>query len=229
MPIVPYLALTAEELRRAGAVPAKCGWMACHFSPYSTGLTNLPQRLPENALLILNDRTPIHGHEPERVGAQLTQTVQRLHCRAVLLDLQRTGEAETAALVQFLADTLTCPVVISEGYALEGHPVFLPPVPCDVKPADYLAPWKGREIWLEAALDGLTLHLTESGCTFLPFEHSRTGTLTDEALHVHYHIEESANAVDFHLFRTEADLQALLEEAEGLGVKEAVGLYQELG
>lgn len=228
MPIMPYLALTVEEFRRA-VVPAKCGWMACHFSPYSTGLTNLPQSLPGNALLILNDRTPIHGHDPERVGAQLEQAVRRLRCRAVLLDMQRTGSEETAALVRHLAGALPCPVVISEGYAVNGHPVFLPPVPCDVPVKDYLAPWKGQEIWLEAALDGTTLHLTEAGCTCLPLEQTAEKAFEDKALHIHYAIEENADSVDFHLHRTADDLHALLEEAEALGVKESVGLYQELG
>ena len=49
------LAMTAAELG-AAPLPSHPAWMACHFSPYSTGLTNLPPKLPQDSLLILNDR-----------------------------------------------------------------------------------------------------------------------------------------------------------------------------
>ena len=46
MAIRQYLAMTAAEMTQAGSLPRHSAWMACHFSPYSTGLTNLPDRLP---------------------------------------------------------------------------------------------------------------------------------------------------------------------------------------
>ena len=42
MAIRQYLAMTAAEMTQAGSLPRHAAWMACHFSPYSTGLTNLP-------------------------------------------------------------------------------------------------------------------------------------------------------------------------------------------
>ena len=91
-------------------------------------------------------------------------------------------------------------------------------------------PYVGREIWLEAALDGLQLTLTEQGCTgtALPFCEYAEG-FHEEALHCHYQIQVSDRHAKFSLFRTREDLDALLEEAEALGVTAAVGLWQELG
>ena len=46
MAIRPFLAMTAAEIRGTETLPPKTAWMACHFSPYSTGLSNLPKDLP---------------------------------------------------------------------------------------------------------------------------------------------------------------------------------------
>ena len=58
MAIAPFLAMTAAETRNHSVLPPKIAWMACHFSPYGLGLSNLPQRLPPHALLLLDDITP---------------------------------------------------------------------------------------------------------------------------------------------------------------------------
>ena len=71
MAMARYLAMTAAEMMGGAPLPGKTAWMACHFSPYSTGLCNLPAALPPGSLLILNDRTPIHGHDPERICREL--------------------------------------------------------------------------------------------------------------------------------------------------------------
>ena len=47
MAIGRYFAMTAAEIRGCSALPAGIAWMACHFSPYGTGLSNLPPELPE--------------------------------------------------------------------------------------------------------------------------------------------------------------------------------------
>ena len=64
MAIPQYLAMTAAEMAGTAPLPRYMAWMACHFSPYSTGLTNRPAKLRQGSLLILNDRTPIHCHDP---------------------------------------------------------------------------------------------------------------------------------------------------------------------
>ena len=52
MAIAQYLAMTAAEMIGSTFLPQKAAWMACHFSPYSTGLCNLPSALPPGSLLI---------------------------------------------------------------------------------------------------------------------------------------------------------------------------------
>jgi len=121
-------------------------------------------------------------------------------------------------------------VSVSECYA-EGLscPVFLPPVPLDMPLKTYLAPWAGREIWLEAALDGVVLTLTEAGCTAAPFFDFPEDGHSDARLHCHYTVEPGPDSAVFRLWRTRSDLDALLADAQVQGVTRAIGLWQELG
>ena len=48
------------------------------FFPYSTGLSNLPKALPPGSMVILDDITPIHGHDAEAIAAQLRPLVEAL-------------------------------------------------------------------------------------------------------------------------------------------------------
>ena len=95
-----YLAMTAAEFASAPVLPEKLAWMACHFSCYSTGISNLPLTLPKGSMLILNDRTPVSGHDPLRIAQQLQQVVEELEIERVLLDLQRPNCEETARIVE---------------------------------------------------------------------------------------------------------------------------------
>jgi len=230
MAIARYFAMTAAEILKNPAPVSEIAWMACHFSPYSDGLSNFPDTLPTNSVLILNDRTPIHGHDPERIAWQLKERLEGLGCRGLLLDFERPGEKETAALAALLTESLPCPVVVSSLYGENlDCPVFLPPAPLSTPLEDYLAPWRGREVWLEMALDGETISLTEKGAEAepLPFPELMEEGLRENALHCHYHICVSSTEARFTLWRTRDDLEALLEEAEALGVTTTVGLYQE--
>lgn len=224
-----YLARTQIEM--AGNPPqGKLAYMACHFSPGGQGLSNLPDGLPAEAMLLLDDSSPMDGHNPDLVLAQLSETISRHRCESLLLDFQRPGLPGQRELAKLLADTLPCPVGVSEIYAEDlSCPVFLPPVPPDRLLAEHIAPWKGREIWLEGALDGVSLTLTEAGCTVEPFFDFPEEGLTDEKLHCRYSIDTTANSAIFRLWRTRTDLDALLEEAETLGVTRAISLWQELG
>ncbi len=157
MPIAGYFALTAAEYQAAPPV-SPVAWMACHFSPYGTGLSNLPDVLPPGSLLMLNDRTPIQGHDPERIAAQLEAFWERQPCRGLVLDFQRPGCGESQALAAFLCRSCSVSVAVSSLYAQElDCPVFLPPVPLDVPAETWLAPWQGREIWLDLALEAQKL------------------------------------------------------------------------
>lgn len=229
MAIDHYLAMTAAEFGACTRFPERIGWMACHFSPYSTGLSNLPPSLPEGSLLILNDRTPIHRHDPARINETLSGLTAKLGCKGVLLDFEAGGNPEAAALARYLAENLTCPVGISQPYAVDGSPIFLPPVPPDTPLSDYLAPFQGREIWLDAALDALEIRLTEQGAAFhpVPWEAPRETDREDTALHCRYRVALEDACARFTLYRTRETVEALLREAEKYGVTAAVGLYQE--
>jgi hypothetical protein len=220
-----YLALTAAEFAFCSRLPEKMAWMACHFSPYGTGLSNLPPALPGSSMVILNDRTPISGHDPKQILCQLKE----LNPHLLLLDFQRQEVAETTQLTSILVESMDCPVGVSHFYAHGlDCPVFLPPVPPDVPLEEYLTPWPGREIWLEAALDGLTYTVTEKGCTSDPLLHIPENGLIEPDLCCHYQIAEFENRVEFHLYHTADDLSSLLQKAKSHGVTTAVGLYQEL-
>lgn len=225
-----YLAMTAAELSVCCDLPEKPAYMACHFSAYSTGLSNFPDTLPDGAMLILNDRMPVQGHDPDMVAAQLADFIAAHQPEILLLDFQREGNPETARIAEAILSTgLPCPVGISEQYA-EGLncPVFLAAPPPQLPLPSYCKSWQGRELWLEAALDSQQITVTEAGAscsisttqTALPF--------VDNKLHCHYGAKVTADAVVFTLQRTWEDLQAQLEEAAELGVTRAVGLYQQL-
>ena len=230
MAIPLFLAMTAAEFTNAPQKPSHTAWMACHFSPYGTGLTNLPKTLPENALLILNDRTPVCGHDPEQVCAGLADAVQQFKCCGILMDLQREGDPQLRNIIE-KAVTLPCPVAVSDSYAGNYDcPVFLSAPPVHRPLSAHIAPWKGREIWLEAALQGCDITVTAQGSTYAPSSpEAEKLPFRDDALHCHYRIETNNSYIRFSLQRTKSDLETLLEEAESLGITHAVGLYQELG
>lgn len=231
MAIDCYLAMTAAEIASAPSLPRKLGYMACHFSPYSTGLSNLPPHLPPDSMLLLTDRTPIHGHDPQVIAGQLSGFITAHRCRSLLLDFQRPGCEETARLVRHLTGALPCPVAVSEFYAPDlDCPVLLSPIPPDILPEEYLAPWQDREVWLELALDSLRITVTPEGSTRSPAESiGQPLPHHHDRLHCHYSTEVSPEQAVFTLRRTPEDLKTLVCEAEKMGVSLAVGLYQELG
>lgn len=224
-----YLAQTAAEMA-GNPIADKCAFLACHFSPGGKGLSNLPDCLPPGAMLILDDSMPLDGHKPDLILTQLSSAIQRHRCEALLLDFQRPEQPPQQELARQLCSSLPCPVGVSELYTQGlSCPVFLPPIPPDQSLASYLAPWKNREVWLEIALDGITLTLTEAGSSTEPLRDFPEEGLTDENLRCHYTIETAADAAIFRLWRTKTDLDKLLVEAESQGVAKAIGLWQELG
>jgi len=232
MAIAPFLAMTAAEMQNSSQLPPQIAWMACRFSLYGPGLTNLPKVLPAGSLLVMDDSTPLLGHDFQLVIEQLNCCADAFQCSGVLLDFQRKGNEEIQKLVHHLLQDLSCPVTVSEYYARDlDCPVILPPVPPSVPLEEYLLPWKGREIWLELGLDGAILTLTEQGCEAisLPCPDWEKRGFSDDKLHCHYTIETTEKSARFTLWRTMNDLEELLAEAETLGISGTVGLYQELG
>ena len=226
-----YLAMTAAEIQNCPRLPANIGWMACHFSPYGTGLSNLPFSLPKNSLLILNDRIPFFRHDPDQIATQLYQAAESLRCSGLLLDFQRAPEEDVIQLCQQLTSSLPCPVIISREFGKElDCPVFLPPCPHHVLLADHILPWKHREIWLDLAVDAEQIHLTSHGSSVSPVMTYQKSTFihADERLHCHYQIEAEQDSATFTLWRTPEDIHMLKQEAEESGVYAVVGLYQEM-
>lgn len=229
MAITPFLAMTAAEMHNCPHLPPKIAWMACHFSPYGRGLSNLPDSLPECSMLVVDDITPIHGHDPEVITQQLAEAVQRHKLAGILLDFQRPGSEETAELAVYLTQSLPCSVIVSEHYG-DNAPIFLSPVPPTVSLQDHIAPWKERDIWLDLGCCGEILTLTEAGCqcrALPPWEFPEKG-FCEESLHCHYQIIQTEDSAVFTLWRTKEDLETFLEEAENLGISGTIGLFQEL-
>ena len=231
MAVSCYLAMTAAEIRLAPQLPKNMAYMACHFSPYTTGLSNVPDALPPGAMLILNDRTPISGHDPNLIAQQLATAADNLKCSSVLLDFERPGDPLTAAVVSAAVSGISCPVAVSKQYA-DGLscPVFLPtPLP-NQRLEPWLAPWKGREIWLEAALDTVNITVTSQGshCVTLPYHDPPDDCQFDNTLHCRYQVEVKPNEIVFTLYRCKEMLKDLLAEAEQMGITKAIGLHQQL-
>ena len=232
MPITRYLAMTAAEMAGKSAFSHPAAWMACHFSPGGTGLSNLPKWLPPGSLLILDDCTPIQNHDPEQIASELSVCIGGLQCPGLLLDFQRPGEKQAQTLAEYLCSALPCPVVVSDTYAEElDCGVFVSPISPAETMASRLSKWTGRDLWLDITMEGLSLTLTEAGAKTTPLPHGKcpAGGLEDRRLHCHYRISLEENSATFTLWRTAEDIDAQLSEAEALGVTAAVGLYQEFG
>lgn len=225
-----FLAMTAAEFAAAGTLPEYIAWMACHFSPYGTGLTNLPGSLPPGSLLILNDRIPICGHDPERITGQLLKAAETIPYCGLLLDFQRSGVEESFRLAEHLVSSLPCPVAVSDNYATHlDCPVFLSPCPHHVPLSEHLTPWKGREIWLDLAINAEAIILTKNRTQihWLPLGEIPVGGYADTLLNCHYSIDVGADSAEFTLWRTCEDMRTLIEEAVKLGISNTVSLFQE--
>lgn len=231
MAIACYLAMTAAEFSACDNLPAHIGWLACHFSPSGPGLSNLPRSLPPHSLLIIDDSTPFHHHQQELILRQLQDTISSLEVCAVMLDFQRPGNSDIQGLVSLLQQELSYPVVAPPQYASGKSPVFLPPCPLNVPLQEYLGPYQGRDIWLDAAPLPVQITVTEKGSTYetLPLSTPKDKLRWDSALYCNYHIDVQKDSIVFTLSRDSLAIQKWLQKAEELGVTAVVGLYQELG
>ena len=232
MSINCFLAMTAGEFVSGAPLPPRPAWMACHFSVYGTGLTNLPRNLPAGSMVIVNDRIPLNGHDPKQIGAQLADLEQQLDISGFLLDFQRQDCPETQRIASYLAEVLTSPVGITEGYA-EGLtcPVFVSPPPLHIPPADRFSRWAGRELWLEAAIEAGTLQITSNGCRYhtLPYTPPDLPVFAAQELFSRYRTEVTSEDALFTFYRGPVELAQLIEHCKTWGITRAIGLYQQLG
>ncbi|MBE6917011.1 MAG: hypothetical protein E7470_03765 [Ruminococcaceae bacterium] len=231
MPIPIYLAMTGAEFLTCTQLPTRLGWMACHFSPSGEGLCNFPAQLPPNSLLILDDSTPYQDHGCDVILSQLSDAVTKLHPAALLLDFQRPDHDGLRTLTERIVSTLSCPVVVSSCYAdTLDCPIFLPPEPLWQPLPEYLEPYRNREIWLDAAPICAQVLVDKDTSHYLPLSYTTCDACPhyDDTLHCRYHIKIEQEQIVFSLCRSCAELASWLAEAEALGVKGAVGLFQEL-
>lgn len=226
-----YLAMTAAEI--SAFPPARpIAYMACQFSPYTEGLTNIPDWLPKGSVLILNDRMPCNGHSPDLVAGQLADVVARLECESVLLDFQRAPEPESLSIAERILETFSCPVAVTEGFAAAySCPVFLSPAPLHLGLEQHIKPWAGREIWLEGALCQESVIISDQGSTVTPIfpTEQLSGGFYDEILRCCYRQKMQSDCIEFTLYDTLESLEKKFELAKELGIARAIGLWQELG
>ena len=224
-----YLAMTSPEITSIDHYPSHCAYMACHFSPYSQGLSNLPDSLAEGAMLILNDNFPCQGHSPSLVVQQIASIIAQFRCESLLLDFQRPPEPESEVMAEAILQAAPCPAAATPPFCRDS--VFLPPCPLHIPLEEYLLPWKQREVWLEEALCQEDVVITRDGARFIPQfpPEGLTGGFYDEALRCRYKIQTAEDQITFTLFDTPESLEKKLELAQSLGVSRAVGLWQELG
>ena len=223
-----YLAMTEAEIRRAPVLPKHLAYMACHFSPYGTGLVNIPDRLPPGSILIVNDRVPVLAHDPEQITKQLFDAAHRLRLYGVLMDFQIPCNPQTEQIVANVANALPCPVGVSEPYASTlSCPLFCAP-PIYRPLAEYCQNKKGRPLWLEAFQETALLTVNASGCTVSQEKVISGETYFDDMLQCSYQYRIEKDRALFQLSRQLADMPGYLRQAEAAGIDVAIGLYQQL-
>lgn len=223
-----YLAMTQGEFLRCPQLPEHIAWMESSFSSSGTGLSHLPQFLPPDSLLMVTDQFPPQDHDPVLIVRQLIKTAEDFSLCGVVLDFQRPYCEETDKIADAICRALPCPVALTPPYKKDGAILFLPPIPAYQSAKACLAPYAGQEIWLETELLGLEMTVTGDGCTCHPLELPLQGEIFQDAqCRCHYTVDVRQDRAIFSLQRTENDLQALLSDAEKLGVTKAFGLYQE--
>lgn len=228
MPI--YLAMTRQELQSLPSPPARCAWMACHFSHYGTGLVNLPDALPKGSLITVNDRTPINGHDPETVVRQLEQTLKSTGAQAIIVDFQRPVQQQALSMAQAMC-RLPCPVAVSAAYAKELSCEVLVELPAAYQPlSKVLADWQNRPIWLEVFCQQVCVSVQAQGASQCPWEdHRPNARFFDPTLLCSYHTQVLDREIRFFLSRGKEELQQIVQEADRLGIRGCLGLYQQLG
>ncbi len=222
-----YLAKTPSEFADSPSGPFQPAWMSCHFSPAGTGLSNLPDRLPQGTMLILDDLIPINQHDPGQIAKELKDIIERFACDSLLLDFQRADSAAVQALVRHLLTSIPCPIGVTPNIASDSTcAVFLPPLPPHLLPDNFFSPWNGREIWLDVSPAGESVTVTGNGIICTPRENVQT-PFAAENLYCHYRTEILSETVRFTFQRTQADLEHLLQAVPAWGVTRTVGLWQE--
>ena len=224
-----YLAMTREEIDSC-PLPAHLAYMACHFSVYGKGLQDVPAHIPEGSMLILDDRIPVWNHDPKQVAEELCEAVTRHGCYGLLLDFQRPGEPLMTDITRNIADTLPCPVAVTEAYAEGANCAVLLSTPKPNIPlTKHTQAWPGREWWLEIAPEIIRYSVTKDDSTWEEIQETEASyPHRDARLCCSYRIDIQEDRALFTIGRTGEDLKKLMGQAEQLGVQKAIGLYRQL-
>lgn len=223
-----YLAFTGAELEAMLNHKGKTAWMGCHLSAYGSGITPPPAALKHCDLLVLTDETPPDGHDPKRVAGEFWAQAQALGCERILLDFQRPPTEESHRIIHQVMKNVTVPVGVTPSYAAQlDCPIFLPPPPLWTPLQEALSPWAGREIWLEIAPEDGCVTLTKDGSTYTPCEAKKAYTFSDPGLCLSYCTEVSFDRATVYLHRDISNIAKWLEHAFSLGIRTAIGLYQQ--
>ena len=222
-----YLAMTDAEIRNTASLPPHLAFMACHFSPYGAGLTNIPQWLPPGSILIVNDRVPVLRHDPALILEQLKSAVHRLKTFGVLLDFQIPDQPQTAKIVKTLTDGLSCPVAVSAAYGKDlSCPLFTAP-PLHQRFSDFPPIKKGRSLWLDAYQEAALYKITPEGCKSCAEAAAPADGFYDEELQCRYSFSIEKDAARFTLSRESGHFPDYLQSAQQAGIDIAIGLYQQ--
>ncbi|MBR4864904.1 MAG: hypothetical protein IKU07_10030 [Oscillospiraceae bacterium] len=231
MDIKRYVAMTKAELATFPVAEDLPAWMACHFSSYGNGLSNIPDWLPAGSMIILDDRTPPCDHDTDVIAMQLNSLADKYKTDIFLLDFQRKNNHHTENIVKELTTKLRGKVGVTEAYAhCASCAVFITcPLPHQSLP-DKLSKWKTRELWLELATETEIITISKGNTTFERVNYSLlTETdLYDEKLKSRYRAAVKENNAKIIIERTSEELSLLLQEAQSLGIKIAAGLCQQL-
>ena len=212
MKICRHMAMTRWEMENY-AVPE--GFFPA-FLPWEEDLADLPK----GALLVLHDALPPEDPAP------ILEAVEKSDPCGILLDFQKPGQE---SVVKALCGKLPHPIAVSEPYAggVEGA-VFLPPCPPDRPLEAHIAPWKGREIWLDTAPEVLLLTLKPTGCAAENLlSPPNSPHFTHETLCCRYKTEIHPTEIRFTLWRDKQMLEAHTHQAQTLGITKTFCLYQE--
>lgn len=230
MTLPVYLAMTGSEFTSCCPQNYYPAWMACHFSPYSRGLSNFPPTLPQNSLLIVNDYVPQNGHDKDVITQQLMQLLSYGKIQKVLLDFQRPKSDVLTTLTKQLVNTLPCPVCVTKQYAEENDcPILVPPIDPHIPLECAFNNYGGRELWLELSYSPETVSVTGKGAVV------SDGIMScpspehwESSLNCHYKFAWKDETAVFYLYRTANDLISLLNASRDYNVTCGIGLYQEL-
>ena len=239
MSIPLYLAMTAADFSSCSRLPPHVAWMACHFSASGTGLSNQPNSLPPESLLILDDQIPWNGHSLEQECRETAALLQKTGAEGILLDFERPPTEETLAMAILLTRHCTAvgtAIGMPELYAqLPEAAIFLPPLPCYQTPAQALSHYGGRELWLEASGNGCRLEVGAQGTQIIPespdllqVESTQHALFQDPGLLCQYFTEKTEEGIRINLFDIPGSLQEKLDACEEFGATRAVAPWQQM-